>query len=685
MAFLRFNYRCPSRITLLIFVAALLMLLLFFSRFIQRPEVEAVTHAVVQTVTVVDEQSPSIEAGAGLDSMLKGLATPQGQPITMPFLEARGEGGDLVRFVYSVTLDEKTLSASHVALDMDSLKLENKYGLLFIQVINGGDFYLNGHWVAGLARSTQAQRQIWYEPFVVQLPSRLLKTDDTPNVVTVSQTTQEPYISIPRLYFGEVSELRRIYDVAYFLSSTSADAAKSLSLIAGMFLLGMWIASPKERLYGFAGGVNILWAFTFMLFQLQQSSSEMQGFWHLAARACAGGLLYLHIVFILLFVGQPIHKKAHISLICLAIMPAVTYAIAGSATERYIDLLWWPAIILIHTYATLLLVGHWRKTHRALAGVFSLQSIFFVVLICYDQLVQLRLIDELSDLGMEVGWSGLLFENIHLLHLGMPAFLIVVGFMLVVKQRGNVTELENCYLLAQKREGELVEIHSERELVSISQTKMLERERIYQDIHDGIGSQLVMAIFSLRSSGGDSSAVIENLQACLRDLRLIIDAEPESDVDIQTTVFAFCVTQEVQLEGSDLELRYHVGFESTVYADPKVTLNVLRVLQESLSNTLKHSGATFVDIQLAISESHLNLTITDNGHGHCRPAHQILEQQTAYGVSGNRGLTGLALRAEDIGAAYTIDITESGTRVLLSIPLPSAVTVHGEESTTLAS
>lgn len=655
------------------------ILLLLFSMFVDEPEVQAVTHAVMQKIAVVDEPSPSLEAGAGLNLMLIDPAFPQGQPISMPFLEARSADNTLVRFVYSVILDEKTLGAHQAPLDLDALKLENKYGLLFTQVINGGDFYLNGHWVAGLPQSTQEQRQMWFEPFVVPLPSRLLKADGTPNVVTVSQTTHEPYISVPRLYFGEVNELRRIYDVAYFFSATSVDVAEMLSLIAGLFLLGMWVVAPRERLYAIAGGISILWAFAFMFFQLQQSSADVPGLWHWAVSACAGGLLYLHIIFIFLFVGQPLRKKAHFALVCLAITPAVAYALAGSATEHYVDLLWWPAVIVLHCYATLGLVGYWRKTRRTLVGVFSLQSMLFVVLASYDQLVRLRLIENLGGLGLAAGWHGLLFEGIHLLHLGMLAFLMVVGYMVVVKHRGNVTELENCHLLAQQREVELVEIHSKRELISRSEAKVLERERIYQDIHDGIGSQLVKAIFSLRSAGSDSSAVVDNLQACLRDLRLVIDAEPESDVDIQTTVFAFCVTQEVHLEGSKLALRYDVGFESTVYADAKVTLNVLRVLQESLSNTMKHSSATFIDINLKLSKSHLNLSITDNGGGDRRSAQQILDQQSAYGASGNRGITGLALRAADIGAKYTIDITKSGTKVCLSIPLPSVVTTKAEE------
>ena len=271
----------------------------------------------------------------------------------------------------------------------------------------------------------------------------------------------------------------------------------------------------------------------------------------------------------------------------------------------------------------------------------------------------------------------------------MPLFVIFAGNILLLKHRDNVIKLGQSKFVLEQREVELEAIHHKREVIALSEATLLERERIYQDIHDGIGSQLVKAIFTLRSMGADSSAVVDNLQACLQDLRLVIDAQPEASSDIQTTVFAFCVTQELHLEGSGLAISFQVGLESTVYADPKVTLNVLRVLQESLSNTIKHSGATYIDIQLKLTASHLILTITDDGHdhshGHIRSTHQLMEQQSAFGSSGNRGITGLSLRAADIGGKYSINITEDGTTVCLSIPLPSDVEINDEQPTSVQS
>ena len=681
MDFSKFSAALLRPIPKSIALSALLILLLLLSPFVVKPDVQAVTHAVLQAVTIPNNRTPSIEAEPGIGSILREIVNQQGEPITLPFLRARDQRSELVKFIYSITLDEKTLGANRALLDKDALTLENTYGLLFVQIIDGGDFYLNGHWVAGLARSTEAERWIWFEPFIVPLPTRLLKTDGTPNVLTLSQSTHEPYISISRLYFGDLDELKRIYGVVHFFTTTLVNTFIVLGFAAGLLFLGIWTVSPKERIYAVAGGVSILWAAMIMVFRQQQASTEMQELLRWFVYASRGGVICLMTLFIFSFIDRTPGLREKCTIFGLSGAAAVVYAVGGSPTEPYLNLLWPPAVFLLYAYAIALLIGYWRKTRSVPAGLFLLQSVLFLLLAFHSYAMQARLMDKLSNSGLEAGWSGLFFEHIASLFLAMPFMLLALGYMLLTRYRDNVIELGHSQLFLEQREIELKEIHHKREIIAHSEATLSERERIYQDIHDGIGSQLVKAIFSLRNTGAASSAVLHNLQACLDDLRLVIDAQPESDVDIETTVFAFCVTQELHLEGSCLAISYHVGLESTVYTDPKVNLNVLRVLQESLSNTLKHSGATFIDVNLGSNEFFLILTITDNGHGHLRSTHQRLAQQSAFGSSGNRGITGLSRRAADIGATYAIDITESGTTVRLSIPLPSDVEINAERPT----
>ena len=678
MVSLNSNDKFNRRVFGLIAISGVLLLLSLFSRLVVEPEVQAVRHAEIRTVAAINDQSPSMEAGGGLTATLDRQGNPQSESIKLPYFENRNLPTGLKQIFYTITLDEKNLVEHHALLDMDAIKLENKYGLLFVQIINGGDFYLNGHWVAGLPASTTTARWMWYQPFIVPLPSRLLKTDGTPNTLTVSQTTLEPYISISRLYFGNLDELLRIDSVVNFVSSTLANAFEVLCFAAGLFLVSIWLVAPKERMFAFAGGICMIWALLFVILQLQYIPTEAMELRRWSVYMCEGALLFAITFFILWQTNRTFGLSARCTFFGLLGIAAALCAVGGSADQYDRDVIWAAAALMLYASVTLLLFAYWWKTRRAPVAFFLAEAVLFLMLMLHDYAMRLRLTDHLTDVGLEVGWSGLLFEHIFLLHLAVPGLLLSVGYMLITRHQENVTELGRSQFVLERRETELEEFFHQRGVLEISAATLVERERIYQDIHDGIGSQLVKAIFTLRSAGTTSSAVVDNLRACLQDLRLVIDAEPECNVDIQTTVFAFCVTQEQHLEGSGLDIRYDVGTGSTVYANPKVSLNVLRVLQESLGNALKYSGATVVDIKLNLSESCLTLCITDNGHGHELPAHRLKEHQSAYGASGKRGVTGLALRAADIGAKYTMDITETGTKVCFTIPIIDSVTINAE-------
>ena len=628
-----------------------------------------------------EQQAPSLEASKSLNLPPRPNASGRDQTIQLPLFKVRDAEPGLVKFVYSLTLDDKALGPLHNALNADATALENSYGVLFMQIINGGNFYLNGDWVAGLPESTATERRMWYQPFVVPLPSHLLRTDGQPNVLTASQTTHEPYILVAQPYFGTIDEVNRTYNVALFFGTTLAKAFNVLCLLAGLFLIGAWLASPKETVYALAGGASVMWAVLFTLALLNYTSVELQPLWRGALYVCEGGLVSLMSMFVLSFIGQPLGKWGRRSLLTLASVAPIVYAIGGRATEHYLDLLWTPALVMFYVYASFQLFNYCRKTRYIPAFLLLLQTLLCIALAFHDYAVMTGLIEKASRPAANLGWTSLLFEHIYLSHMGMPVMLIIMGYILLVQHKKNVADLENSsvYLEAslKQRELELEKSHKEHRVAARTEATLRERERIYQDIHDGIGSQLVKAIFSLRNTGAGSSAVEQNLQACLQDLRLIINASQEYTTDVQAAVFSFCVTQELHLAGSGLIINYDVGVEATVYAEPKVNLNVLRVLQESFSNTLKHSGATSIFVEVEINASDLILSITDDGRKHSVGEQRL--QQLTYGESGNRGLTGLALRAAEIGGKYTINISSSGTEVRLSIPLPSPTAIKSIE------
>jgi signal transduction histidine kinase len=89
--------------------------------------------------------------------------------------------------------------------------------------------------------------------------------------------------------------------------------------------------------------------------------------------------------------------------------------------------------------------------------------------------------------------------------------------------------------------------------------------------------------------------------------------------------------------------------------------NLLRVTQEALANSLKHSGAKKIVVALRYESSQVRLRLHDNGHGFDFPA-------AGQASSGHFGLLDMRERAEKIGARFSLASRPGhGTEILLLI------------------
>ncbi|NUN69645.1 MAG: hypothetical protein HUU02_08040 [Bacteroidetes bacterium] len=93
--------------------------------------------------------------------------------------------------------------------------------------------------------------------------------------------------------------------------------------------------------------------------------------------------------------------------------------------------------------------------------------------------------------------------------------------------------------------------------------------------------------------------------------------------------------------------------------EPRNEINIIRILQESLSNIQKHSGATEIDVRVAVTGDRLSLTIRDNGKGYA-------QDSVHHGI----GLAGITERVRILDGSLSIATGEgNGTSVTVTIPV----------------
>lgn len=197
-----------------------------------------------------------------------------------------------------------------------------------------------------------------------------------------------------------------------------------------------------------------------------------------------------------------------------------------------------------------------------------------------------------------------------------------------------------------------------------------ERTRLAREIHDGLAQTLAFlkleaARMQTYMSKGDVDAVTRTLQACYQtlsdaylDTRQAIDnlrrIPDESLSDwLQVTAADFKTLTGLEVDVSNIHLG-HVFL-------PNVKAQLIRIVQEALTNIRKHARACTVTISAFERDGDAILEVRDNGHGFTPEETQPVSRY---------GLRSMRERAESIGADFQIISTPgAGTVVRLQIPI----------------
>ena len=94
----------------------------------------------------------------------------------------------------------------------------------------------------------------------------------------------------------------------------------------------------------------------------------------------------------------------------------------------------------------------------------------------------------------------------------------------------------------------------------------------------------------------------------------------------------------------------------------EVKYNLLCIVQEAITNSIKHSGGRTIEVTLTCSASDLRLSVRDDGRG--------MERSEGNGRAGHYGMVGMRERASQIGAELDLSSAPGqGTKVSLRMPM----------------
>jgi signal transduction histidine kinase len=202
-----------------------------------------------------------------------------------------------------------------------------------------------------------------------------------------------------------------------------------------------------------------------------------------------------------------------------------------------------------------------------------------------------------------------------------------------------------------------------------------ERERLARELHDGIGQ--VLGYVKMQAQAARDRLAQDETAAADRDLARLIAVAQDAHADVREYILGARSATSAQ-PGFSPALRQYLRRFSEQYGlrtdlaappdwsddvlEPTVQAQLLRIIQEALTNARKHARAHAVQVSVQLPTDHAQVTVQDDGVG--------FDPALLTGAEGQKyGLGFMRERAQEVGGSVEIySAPGAGTQVLICVP-----------------
>jgi PAS domain S-box-containing protein len=184
--------------------------------------------------------------------------------------------------------------------------------------------------------------------------------------------------------------------------------------------------------------------------------------------------------------------------------------------------------------------------------------------------------------------------------------------------------------------------------VRVERSRLEERERLLQEMHDGFGSQLNSARIMAEQGDITREELTELLRECMADLYLVADTLGDTDITLSDALVDFRYRTQRRLGSSPVQIDWDIDLESLPDLPQRSILQIMRIVQEALNNALKHAHAHRIEITALHEHQSMDkqggtliVRISDDGPG--------LSENTRNG----RGMNNMRSRCNNLGGTLS--------------------------------
>ena len=199
---------------------------------------------------------------------------------------------------------------------------------------------------------------------------------------------------------------------------------------------------------------------------------------------------------------------------------------------------------------------------------------------------------------------------------------------------------------------------------------LAERSRIARELHDTLiqgfsGITMQMHAFTNRLTAREDQQALGEI---IRDAGICLQETRRSVAGLRggtgsSSGLAVAISDAARQLTQQRDIRLKLNLDDRQQELPaEVKYNLLCIVQEAITNSIKHSGARTIEVTLACSANDLRLSVRDDGRG--------MDRSEGNGRAGHYGMVGMRERASQIGAVLDLSSAPGqGTKVSLRMPV----------------
>tara|TARA_R110002072_G_scaffold1780_11_gene14872 strand:+ start:4679 stop:6415 length:1737 start_codon:yes stop_codon:yes gene_type:complete len=472
--------------------------------------------------------------------------------------------------------------------------------------------WINGDFLGDGGRFSEPVARNWNRPFFFRLPQSAWHEGQ--NYLYVKLMTYPNWGNLTPLLIGPASELLPLYKQRFFWQILMSQATFYISIITALVAFSLLAADRSSALYGWFGLSCLAWGMYSINLYIQEIPVSAKLWWSLVHSA-----VDWYGVTLALFA----HRLMNIRVPALD-RTLLAYGAFATLTYLSVDLNQLSRLnsyfhfITLCIVAYLLVISLWqtiktRQVHTmALAFCMAIVAGFGA-----------------HDFSMNAMINPALWQH-QFFWLQFSAPILMLTMLVILAYRF---------------------VMSFREQVNAEQRVRIERERIYSDIHDDVGSRVLSLVYS-----AETDAHADLAREALREIRAIVAGGSSTGGSIVTILKPIEAEARERFSSASIEMTWALDLsDERIHINDTFQYHLQRILRELVSNTIKHAHSKRVDISVQATEANIVISFRDYGCGFDAP-------------QSGTGIGGVSRRVADLKGIVEWQSATPGCCVNLQLP-----------------